>query len=597
MKPLKTTVFNFAKNILFRKNGWLVLIIIFSLAINLTGLRWGLPSQSLNQLYFNGENAVQNRIDAIKKQPAEETYKWMGFYLATHPDEAQKKLSRSWYNPIRSYHPDEYFVIKSLATMNPKTFDLNPHQFTVGGAYLYLTALMTFLLSKIGWVKLTGDVGFYFLHPEEMAKLYLTGRLVTALYGVGIVWLAYLIAKKIWRSEKAGILSGFLAAVSPLILLNAHYMYVDIPGVFWITAAIYLAVRISAATDKPGWHKYFLMGIFSGLATGNKIPFFISLLIPFVSIFQKRKLLQKNGVVSGMLWGSAGFLTVLFVTNPYLFLTFPKPLVELGEQTSLTFSGLLYLKSLVFGLGCPLVVFSIIGLIYCLFRKKNRETCSVPTCWIIVFFFFISLFGKHFARYILPIIPALIFVSVGFWVEPSSGRTVNFLKKATIVFVSGFTFLYGMAYLSLFWKENTRTLAGEWIKKNIPAGATIGVTEVPWQYQMAPLDENRYQLKITGYDLKKLETVLPDYFIISSFQGKIAPVPEQMSEEKNLFWNEFEKSKKYQALVSFRQPLSFAGIVFNQNGASEDLIYLNPTIAVFEKTRLPRRKSAPRNDK
>ncbi|MFA7328829.1 MAG: hypothetical protein WC081_04920, partial [Candidatus Ratteibacteria bacterium] len=74
-----------------------------------------------------------------------------------------------------------------------------------------------------------------------------------------------------------------------------------------------------------------------------------------------------------------------------------------------------------------------------------------------------------------------------------------------------------------------------------------------------------------------------DYFIISSFQGRIAPVPEQIPAERNLFWGEFEKSKKYQALASFRQPLSFAGIVFNQNGASEDLIYLNPTIAVFKK--------------
>ncbi|MFA7329177.1 MAG: phospholipid carrier-dependent glycosyltransferase, partial [Candidatus Ratteibacteria bacterium] len=550
MKRVKTEIFASGKNMLFQKNGWLILIVIFSLAINLTGLKWGLPSRSLNQLYFNGEDAVRHRIDAIKKQPAGETYKGMGFYLAAHPEEAQKKLPRSWYNPIRSYHPDEYFVIKSLAAMNPGTLNLNPHQFTVGGAYLYLIALMTFLFSKIGWIKLTGDIGFYFLHPGEIAKFYLLGRLVTALYGAGIVWLTYLIAKKLWRSEKAGILSGFLAAVSPLILINAHYMYVDIPGVFWITAAIYLAVCVSAVPDRPGWHKYFLMGIFSGLATGNKIPFLISLLIPFVNIFQKRNALRRDGVISGILWASAGFLTALFLTNPYLFLTFPEPLVELREQTSLTFSGLFYLKSLVFGLGYPLTAFLIIGFIYCLCRKKNQKTCFVPACWVIVFFFFISLFGKHFTRYILPIIPALIFTGVGFWIEPSSDRTVNFLKKTIIVFISGFAFLYGMAYLSLFLKENTRTLAGEWIKKNIPSEATIGLTEVPWQFQMAPLDEDRYQLKVTGYDLKKMQTARPDYFIISSFQGRIAPVPEQIPAERNLFWGEFEKSKKYQALAS-----------------------------------------------
>ncbi|MCX5641692.1 MAG: phospholipid carrier-dependent glycosyltransferase [Candidatus Omnitrophica bacterium] len=446
MNRLKTDISAPGKNILFPPKYGLALIVIFALAINLTGLKWGLPSQSLNQLYFNGAEAVQHRINAIEKQPAEETYKGMGFYLATHPEEAQKKLPRSWYNPIRSYHPDEYFVIKSLATMNPKTFNLNPHQFTVGGAYLYLTALITFLLSKIGWIKLTGDLGFYFFHPQEMAKLYLVGRLITAFYGAGIAGLAYLTAKKIWGSEKAGMLSGFLTAVSPLILLNAHYMYVDIPGVFWITAALYLAVCVSTATDKPEGHKYFLMGIFSGLAAGNKIPFLISILIPLAAIFQKKRYRQKIEVITGILWTSAGFLIALFITNPYLFLTFPKPLVELREQTSLVFSGLFYLKYLAFGLGYPLFIFSLIGLTYCLGRKKNREACFVPAGWIMAFFFFISLFGKHYARYILPIIPALICVSAGFWVKPSSVQIVNFLKKTTVFLVSGFTFLYGMAF-------------------------------------------------------------------------------------------------------------------------------------------------------
>ena len=93
----------------------------------------------------------------------------------------------------------------------------------------------------------------------------------------------------------------------------------------------------------------------------------------------------------------------------------------------------------------------------------------------------------------------------------------------------------------------------------------------------------------TGYDLKKLEAASPDYFILSSFQAEIPPVPKQMPPERSLFWDEFKESTKYRPLVSFRQPLSFAGIVFNQNGASEDLIYLNPTIVVFGKTGLPRK--------
>jgi len=168
---------------------YLALILILALGINLAGIRWGLPSQGLNSLYFSDKAAIEKRVEAIKAYPVKEVYKGIGPYLAEHPEEAKRKLPRSWYNPIRSYHPDEYFVIKSIAGMNPKNFNFNPHQYAVGGAYLYLVAGLLFLFSKIGLVFLGSNLGFYFLHPGEIAKFYIVGRAITALYGAGIVWL------------------------------------------------------------------------------------------------------------------------------------------------------------------------------------------------------------------------------------------------------------------------------------------------------------------------------------------------------------------------------------------------------------------------
>ncbi|MFH0796600.1 MAG: hypothetical protein V2A65_06015, partial [Candidatus Omnitrophota bacterium] len=280
----------------------------------------------------------------------------------------------------------------------------------------------------------------------------------------------------------------------------------------------------------------------------------------------------------------AGFLFAFFVTNPYFLLAFPESLVELRQHTGIAFSGLSYLKYLQFGLGWPLLAFAIVGTIMCFFVNRNRVSTVIMAVWIIFFYLFISLFGSCFARYILPVVPALIILSVGFWTIPSRIVLINILKKAVITFVMVTTFFYGMAYLSLFRKENTRTLAGRWIKENLPAGTDLGVTEVPWQFQMAPLNEERYHLIVTGYDIKNAERLRPDYFILSSFQAEIPPVPDQMPPERSRFWKEFQTAKIYQPLISFPQPLSFLGIRFNQNGAIEDLIYLNPTITIFKKS-------------
>ena len=558
----------------------LTIFLLGGAGIYLTGIKWGLPSPSLNHLYFQNEAAVQERTTLLENYGDE-----------IRPDASQQIVPRSWYNPIRSYHPDEYFVLKSLAAMNPKNFDFNTREISIGGAYLYPLGTLFFLLDRIGILNLTSNLGYYFFHPEEFAKFYIAGRMVAAAFGIGVLWLTYLLAFRLWKKRIAGYLAAILTGLCPLILLNSHYMYVDIPGLFWITLTLYLGVKYLQEQNKPSRCAPLLMGATSGLAFGTKLPFLPILAVPILTFILSREMSSREKI-KNIFVSIVVFFLVFFITNPCFFVSAVGQTAGIVKNEAIySFQSIAYLKSLGFGLGLPLLLFSLSGLFFS-FKKEKNEPCvydkTLVVTWIIIFYLFISQFAIHFGRYILPVVPALIAGSMGFWLKPSRMRILNFIKAASVLFVTVTTFFYGMAYLSLFLKKNTRTLAGEWIKKNIPADAVIGVTEVPWQFQMAPLDENRYRLKITGYDLKELEKIQPDYFILSSFQAGIPPTPKQMPPERNLFWDEFRKSTKYRKLISFRQPLSFTGIVFNQNGATEDLIYLNPTITVFEKTGLPR---------
>jgi len=463
-----------------------ILVFIIAFSVNLLGIRWGLTSRILNHFYFLDERSLLKHSEYLKNYSLEEAWKGMGSYLIQNPLEKERKLPRSVYNPIRSYHPDEYFIIKSLSTIKPRSFDFNPHQFTVGGAYLYPIGGLIFLLSKLRVMTLVSDINYYFYHPEEMAKFYITGRFITALYGAGIILLVYLLLTRFTSRKWKSLTGSFLLMFTPLMLLNSLYMYVDIPGVFWIMACIYATVLF---IERFSLKRVVLAGIFAGLACGTKVTFIVSFFIPFLGMI----LVLDNWkrFIKGVSLAFAGFFVAFFVTNPYFFITFPAPLVELGQHTGLVFSGGFYIKSLFYGLGMFLFLFCLTGIVNAsiLMKRQNgfqRKTTVLLLSWTLFFFLFISLFAKTFARYILPAVPSLIILGYIGWsglyerMRPLNKKILS----VVFIFLTIGTFAYGMSYKMLFIKENVRTEAGVWIKDNIPAGSSIGVTEVPWQFQM-----------------------------------------------------------------------------------------------------------------
>ncbi len=578
--------------------------VLFTAAFGLfiLGIHWGLPSYRLNALYFSNDLAKEKTSLSVKQYPVEEAWKGWGGYLILHEEEEQRKLPRSLYNSIRSYHPDEYAIIKVLSYMNPTNLDFNPRAYSIGGAYIYLIGVVIFFLSKIRLIEVTRNLEYYFYHPEEMARFYIAGRFITALYGAGIVLLTYLLIAKLTSRKQQALAGSLLLLFTPLMLLNSLYMYVDIPGIFWIMASLYATILFM---EKFSLRRLFLAGIFAGLSMGTKVTFIVSLFIPFIGLsltFNNWKSFTREISLA-----FAGFLIAFFVTNPYFFLTFPAPLIELRQHTGLVFSGRFYIKSLFYGLGLPLFLVCLTGMLSAIgFIKKQgmfeRKVNFLLLSWVIFFFLFISLFAKTFARYILPVVPSLIIIGIIGWLEVYKRlRPLN--KKvlsAVFILILCWTFAYGMSYKMLFLKENVRTEAGLWIKENIPAGSSIGVTEVPWQFQMPPFDYYRYRVVVTGYDFARVKETKPDYFILSSYQAQLSPYPLRLQKERVDFWIEFRSSELYREKQTFQKFPQFLNLVFKTDVLPEDLIYLNPTIAIFERRLLeeglPRQKS-PRNEK
>lgn len=554
------------------KNGRfdVLILMLITLAAGLTGIRWGVPSMELNGLYFSRAEVAEEFLAGVRSRP-----------VKMLDEDDPSKLPRSVYNPIRTYHPDEYYIIKSMAVIKPGEMDFHPRQFTIGGAYLYPLGALIFLCSKAGMLNLTRDITHYFANPGDIARIYVFGRFVTLVFGMGIVLLVYMMALDVWKEKKTAFWAGFLTIFSPLFLLNIHFMYVDIPAIFWVMLSLFFSVRYCSG---PYRYAPFLMGASAGLAAGSKLTFILSFFIPSLAFLMTLKRDTVRRAVRNVFLAAAGFVLLFVTTNPYFLFILKELFFGAGKSNvSFSFQPWFYFQSLTAGMGAPLFYLAVSGVVFALKRNYEKEKILLLG-WVVFFFLMLSSSAGKFARYALPVVPPLIISGAGFWLNPYPGRKIQrILKRTAAVLAVIFTFIYGTAYETLFVRENVRTMAGKWIKENIPAGSSVGVTEVPWQFQMPPFDYAAYDLTVTGYDAAEADKRKPDYFIISSFQAPVPPYPLRLQKERADFWKEFNSLGMYREKKVFRKMPSLLGITFRKDVLPEDLMYLNPAIIVFEK--------------
>ncbi|HNS32657.1 MAG TPA: hypothetical protein PKN36_06745, partial [bacterium] len=142
------------------KKGSLLLIVAISLCLNILGINWGIPKDDYLMFYHTGQEMV-SITGGISQEYVKKS--WEKSRTA-----GEEKIPRSVFNSIRSFHPDEHNIIKSISNMNPGSFNFNPHFFEYPSFFIYFVAFLLGLASIAGIAKLTPDISFYFAHPGEM---------------------------------------------------------------------------------------------------------------------------------------------------------------------------------------------------------------------------------------------------------------------------------------------------------------------------------------------------------------------------------------------------------------------------------------------
>lgn len=536
---------------------FLSFILLLSFLLNFTGINWGVPSIIRNKLYFENELEIKKSLEDVTKEK-----------IAKSQTLYKDKLKGSKFNPIRSYGADESQFIQSLSNMNPKKFDFNPHYFWYGCLYFWFLGAFVGIAYLIGYVKLSYDLLFFYFHPEEMAKFYITGRMVSVVFALLTVLFVFLIAKKIY-GEKRGLISALFLAITPFFVISNHYISPDVTEVFFIAVTFFISLKILESNANK-W--YILGGIFAGLAGSAKYPGILIILIIPLSHFLKGEYKWKN--ILRCLFCKHVILSYVFallsfiITSFYCFTSYKEVIVCIQgvKGGGDIFSGILYyLRALYHGVGWPLLTTSFFGFFFSFYKRKKGEMLMI--FWIIISFLFFALSSKRLDKYIFVIAPFLSIFAARALDIPFNKH----LKNTVLFLVLGATFLFTLGYIRIFVEENVRTTAGKWIALNIPKGTKIGLERDPYQFEIPPINQYKYNLCFAK-NVAEIKKQNPQYFIISEIEYRFR-VPQLLDNIKN---SGFEIEKE------FFNPPKFFNVPFNSKNPSQDYLSLYPKILIFK---------------
>jgi YYY domain-containing protein len=146
-------------------------------------------------------------------------------------------------------HPDERFLTMVVSSIEPvhsisEYFDtanssLNPNNRGYG-FYVYGT-LPLFI------VRAAGEV----LKQTGYDEIFLVGRVLSGLFDLMTVLMVYLIALRLYKNPRLGLLAAVLTAGSVMQIQLSHYFAVDSFATFFTTGAVYFAIRILTEKVKP----------------------------------------------------------------------------------------------------------------------------------------------------------------------------------------------------------------------------------------------------------------------------------------------------------------------------------------------------------
>ena len=380
------------------------------------------------------------------------------------------------------YNPDETPILNralALAKGDPR-----PQNYVYPSLFFYLQFIWQGLFFAAG--RLTGVFASvdefqraFFIDPS---RHFLAGRLFSVLCGTITVAAVYVLGRRLY-DRPTGLAAAAALAVSPIAARDAHYVKLDVPTTMFVVFAHAALARILvdpvAAARRRTW---LAAGFLAGLAVSTQYyAIFIAFTMIAVAIADLRR--SANWRESGRLfaWSTLGAAAGFFVGTPFLLFDLPRALADIAEvrevdvdraMVSGSFASVVpYLRILLWdAVGWPIWIAALIGALWALLTEWRRGLFLVS--FFVPFFAFIAN-TVPMSRYLNVVLP-LIAVAAAYALMRVAALGQNRKIAALVCALALLPAFITSVKTDLFIRQtDTRTLAGEFIKTNIPPGASL----------------------------------------------------------------------------------------------------------------------------
>jgi len=493
------------------------------------------------------------------------------------------------------FHPDERNIANAVSRIRFFS-QLNPQFFAYGSLPIYLYRFtgdfLVVLTKNQDWVL-------------EWPKINLIGRAFSALFSTISLIFVFLLSKRLFN-KKIAFLAVFFTAFCPSLIQMAHFSVTESMLVFWVLLITILSFKIA---DKGTIKNYSLLGIVCGLSLATKTAAISFLIIPVAThLFFYLKNIK--AYLKGLLSFGLAFLTFT-ILSPYAFLAKEKFLesmryesgVVLGKlkvvyvlQFEKTLPYLFQLKNLLWQMG-PVALLAIFGVIILLVfaLKKRCKKILVFLSFPIVYFLYIGSWYTKFIRYMVPLLP--FFAIILSWLLYQIYLKRKLIGKILILISLSLSFLWALAFSSIYLKESTRITASKWIYENIKEESKI-LTEHwddglpldlkggkhPFLYQIEQLTiyEADNQEKINYYAEKLSQA---DYLILNSrrLYGTLMFLEEKYPLTSQYYRLLFAEELGYNKVAEFSVYPSLFNLEIKDDESEETFqVYDHPKVIIFE---------------
>ncbi|MDO8503238.1 MAG: phospholipid carrier-dependent glycosyltransferase [bacterium] len=352
------------------------------------------------------------------------------------------------------------------------------------------------------------------------------GRYITALFGIGVVFLSYLLSERLLKSKRIGLLSALFVAINFRQVLNSHIGIPDIYNAFFLLISLLAILRL---WDKQTLERYLLAGVGIAIYFSTKFQLFtipsLVLVLLFVSLKKKtwsgrlRFFVGREILLMALLT-----ISIALILNIFHILHWDETAKQVGQsvgkyrygQNELDLYPLSYLYHIGIGPLMSWVIGSgiLLGLVF-----NPRPTLFLLATAVPFFAFFVYMTGGGFyTRNFVTITPVLLILAAyGFEKLFVLSRKRFFLAGVIagifLVFLSWESLRNSIIVPLEYTKEWNYKLTQEWIGKTIPDGARVAVNpNVPVPVRDVKL------IKIdspTGYFLAELQDLGAEWVVVN----------------------------------------------------------------------------------